>query len=257
MIALNTQEPESRDYREDGSLEIVGDPWYTLQGEGPFAGRPAVFVRLAGCNLQCPWCDTDYTTDRKRWGEKDLSEKIINDTLPDDKPSQYRKNLIVFTGGEPFRQNLEPLVSTLLWAKCEVQVETNGTMYPEHPFGFPFVTDAVTIVCSPKTPTINPKMERWIKAYKYVLDADHVADDGLPLHTLGNEVGVARPHSGFRGEVFVQPADPITSYDEETGRNDLKSYDAAYRRNVQAAVESCMKFGYRLSIQVHKVIGVK
>ena len=250
MIALNTQPVEHRDYRDDGSLEIVGDPWYTIQGEGPFVGRPAVFVRLAGCDLQCPECDTDYTTDRKRLGKDDLGLLTI-------KREWKPNNLIVLTGGEPFRQNIRPFVQDMLYFGREVQIETNGTIYPEVDPPFPFAAERLTIVCSPKTPTIHPKLERWIKAYKYILDADHVADDGLPLTTLGNTTGVARPYKGFDGEVFVQPCEPIV---QPSGLHEMELHEATesiHRRNMQACVESCMKHGYRLSLQIHKILNLK
>lgn len=252
MLSLNTQPTEKRDYRADGSLDIVGSPFYTIQGEGPFAGRPAVFVRLAGCNLQCPGCDTDYTTGRKRMGYIDLASEV--DVIMPSR-LRYSGGLVVVTGGEPFRQNLGPLVQNLLHQDYDVQIETNGTMMPEDIFSFPFGASNLTIVCSPKTPSLNPKLERWIKAYKYVLDAHHVADDGLPLTTLGNTCGVARPHSAFRGEVFVQPADPPMP--DKNPVFDEAVYNVKCKENMQAAVQSCLKHGYRLSLQLHKIVEVK
>ena len=62
-MAINIQPIEKRELSVDGSVQ-VHSIFYTLQGEGPFSGQPAVFVRLAGCNLQCPACDTDYTSRR-------------------------------------------------------------------------------------------------------------------------------------------------------------------------------------------------
>lgn len=249
MITLNKQPAEGRDAAPDGSLEIVGDPWFTIQGEGPFAGRVAVFVRTAGCNLCCPSCDTDYTSDRRRWTEEELTKKVVNEASPDG----WKNRLVVLTGGEPFRQNIGPFVESLLWCNYEVQIETNGTLHSIHPF--PFASPNLTIVCSPKTPGVNDDLKRWIKAYKYVLDADHVSPtDGLPTHTLGNEFGVARPHRGFAGEVYVQPAEPVVTR-EDTLTEGVRNQQ--YERNVKAAVESCMKFGYRLSLQLHKIIGVK
>lgn len=248
MTPLNVQQPETRNYQADGSLEIVGEPFYTIQGEGPFAGRPAVFVRLAGCDLQCPGCDTDYTTKRRRLSVSDL---IIECYASSD----HSTRLVVVTGGEPFRQNLGPFARELLHNEREVQIETNGTIYPDPPFDrdFPFAALGLTIVCSPKTPTVHPKLRRWVKALKYILDADYVSpEDGLPTTTLGNACGVARPWPDFAGEVFVQPADPRSPVD-------LDSYFGAseeFQLNVRAAVQSCMKFGYRYSHQVHKEIGV-
>ena len=68
---MNQQAPEKQQLRGDGLL-AVHSIFYTIQGEGPFAGETAVFVRLAGCNLQCPLCDTDYTSDRRMVGPMGL-----------------------------------------------------------------------------------------------------------------------------------------------------------------------------------------
>jgi 7-carboxy-7-deazaguanine synthase len=247
MIGLNQQKPESRAYYTDGSLDIVGEPWYTIQGEGPFAGRPAVFVRLAGCNLQCPACDTDYTSNRVNPGQ------LVVDCF--NASGEAPCNLFVITGGEPFRQNLGLLVCELLHRGAEVQIETNGTLLPDE--GFPLASNNLTIVCSPKSPLIHNGLKRWIKALKYVLDADNVADDGLPFTTLGNSMAVARPWPGFTGEVYVQPAYPSEEehlkYVQDPHRGELNPK----HRNEKAAVASCMKHGYRLSLQMHKIVGLK
>ena len=57
----NTQ-PAEKQVKSSGLILAINSIFYTIQGEGPFAGSPAVFVRLAGCNLQCPMCDTEYTS---------------------------------------------------------------------------------------------------------------------------------------------------------------------------------------------------
>ena len=81
------------------------------------------------------------------------------------------------TGGEPFRQNIEPLVGRLLEQDLRVQIETSGTLWvdlPEHP--------GLSIVCSPKTKNLHPDIIPRIAAFKYVLGADCVdPKDGLPL----------------------------------------------------------------------------
>jgi organic radical activating enzyme len=239
MITLNQQKPESKAYYSDGSLDVIGRPWYTIQGEGPFAGRPAVFCRLAGCNLQCPACDTDYTSNRKRLSDYDLVTACY-----DASPKKTAlADLFVITGGEPFRQNLGPFVRELLHYGCQVQIETNGTYFPDDEM-FPLAAGNLTIVCSPKTPQVNDRLKPWIKALKYVLDAEHVdPNDGLPLTTLGNEVGVCKPWPGFEGEVFLQPKDEGGHPDEN-------------KDHTQAVVQSCLKYGYRCSLQMHKILGV-
>lgn len=203
----------------------------TIQGEGPFVGTPAVFVRLAGCNLQCPACDTDYTSKRQMFKARDLVAEV-------QKISARPRQLVVITGGEPFRQSLRPFVDKLLEYDYRVQIETNGVLYQDLAYSF------ISVVCSPKTPRISPELEPYLCALKYVVRAGEIdPKDGLPLTTMGMTTPVARPGRTFRGEVFVQPLD-----EGHAGKN---------LENEQAAVESCMKFGYRLSIQTHKIIGLE
>ena len=69
---LNTQPIEKRHHKVDLEVHSI---FYTIQGEGPFCGTPAVFIRLAGCNLQCPSCDTNYTSKRRTM----TAEEIVNE----------------------------------------------------------------------------------------------------------------------------------------------------------------------------------
>ncbi len=93
----------------------IADIFYSIQGEGPAMGRPAHFIRLAGCNLRCEGCDTDHTTLR------DLSpEKILE---------EVNEERVVITGGEPTLQmkELSLLIDILYKAGKDVHMETNGT----------------------------------------------------------------------------------------------------------------------------------
>lgn len=239
-IIDNTQPPEKEDWRSDGSLDVVS-VWRTIQGEGPFAGTPAVFVRLAGCNLMCPRCDTDYTTSRQRVPVQMLARGV--EQHAEFNVSSKPTSLVVVTGGEPFRQNISPLVEYLIFRGFRVQVETNGTIGPDKQSMEPFFMGAIFIVCSPKTPKIHPDLLQYIHAYKYILRAGCVdSKDGLPTSALGMSQPPARPHRGFRNDVFVQPLD--------------EHVEANNKANLIACVNSCMKFGYRLSIQMHKEAGL-
>lgn len=232
LDVVNTQPPEKPDYREDGSLEVV-QVWHTLQGEGPLAGTPAVFVRLAGCSLLCDKCDTDYTSMRQRCSVSDLLSAL-------DEAGSDATRLIVLTGGEPFRQNIVPFVKQALALAWRVQIETNGTYYlPELPYDKGF--DYLSVVCSPKTVRIHPDLSPSIDAYKYVLDADHVdPHDGLPTLSLGR-ARPARPE--FKSQdIYVQPLD-----EGNAERN---------ARHAQACVTSCLRYGYRYSHQLHKHLGL-
>jgi len=98
----------------------VGEIFYSIQGESTHAGRPCVFVRLAGCNLDCSYCDTRYA----REGGEPLSRETIV-----ARAAGYRCRLIEITGGEPLLQEETPaLVAALLDRGLEVLVETNGSL---------------------------------------------------------------------------------------------------------------------------------
>lgn len=238
----NAQPIEKRVSGADGTLQ-VHSIFYTIQGEGPFCGVPAVFVRLAGCNLQCPRCDTDYTSNREPMGPGQVLFHV-NTLMRADK---WRRGLVVITGGEPFRQELTELLSVLTSNGYYVQVESNGTLAPSPIFWSiePHKREGAYLVISPKTGKINEAASRSACCIKYVGEADALAeDDGLPISALRHSANprLARPPAGWDRPVYLQPMD--------------SQNDDANSRNVAAVVESCMKHGYTLQLQVHKHIGV-
>ena len=111
----------------DGRPEI----FHTLQGEGTMAGTPAVFLRLAQCNLACTWCDTKYTWD---WKNYDYGKEVV-ELSPEDvetEVSQFGCSHLVVTGGEPMLQQeqMAGLVRSLKDRGFTFEVETNGTIAP-------------------------------------------------------------------------------------------------------------------------------
>ncbi len=217
----------------------VQEVFYTLQGEGPFAGQPAVFVRLAGCNLSCFWCDTEFESSTWR---PDLDELIA--AVEKVRPEFCQ--LIVLTGGEPFRQNIKPFIERALALTEEliVQIETNGTLYVELP-----ESERIHIVCSPKTTSLNQRLVPKISSYKYLIaDGQYDSLDGLPIESTqkaGVVARIARPQAGLQGQipqVFVMPIDATAA--------------AVSQANTQAAVKVALEFGYRLTLQTHKITGI-
>jgi 7-carboxy-7-deazaguanine synthase len=101
--------------------------FYSLQGEGFWTGLPAVFIRFAGCNLNCTWCDTDYTQRMQLTAPEILLEI-----------QQYPSAHIVLTGGEPTLQLTPDLIQRLHQAGKYLHLETNGTMEP--PPGLDWIT---------------------------------------------------------------------------------------------------------------------
>lgn len=214
--------------------------FYTIQGEGPFSGTPAVFIRLAGCNLQCPFCDTDYSSRTAI-----PPEEVVN-VVKGLRPS----GLVVITGGEPFRQNISLLLDRLVTLGYYVQIETNGSLEPrlDHDLLGMNLSDrhGVYLVVSPKTPKLHPLAHRLAHAYKYVLSADSVTEDGLPTVVLGHgHTPVARP------VVFPHESVPVYLSPMDSGDPLINEV------NVQAVVKSCLENGYTLQLQIHKLIGVE
>jgi organic radical activating enzyme len=134
-------------------------------------------------------------------------------------------------------------------AGFEVQVETNGSLWIND---FPVFNPLLTIVCSPKTPTINPNILKYADAFKYVVRAgDTDEETGLPTNVLGSGLRAAAPPTGVyengRGgrafEVYVQ------------GEEDIRS-EAQTSANIFHAVRIAMQFGYRVSLQMHKILGL-
>jgi organic radical activating enzyme len=96
----------------------VNEIFYSLQGEGFWTGTPMVFVRLSGCNLKCPFCDTDHT------GFRGMSADEI---VAEAKAAGGACGRVCVTGGEPGLQLDEALVNALHGAGYRIHVETNGT----------------------------------------------------------------------------------------------------------------------------------
>lgn len=207
--------------KSDGQSLEVQHIFPTLQGEGPFTGHPAVFVRLGGCNLACSFCDTEFESFRPM-ALADIMARVLE-------LSGGVRRLAVITGGEPMRQNIVPLCAALLAGGFTVQVETNGTLLQPVP-------REVHIVCSPKnaghgySPLRDDVLAR-AQALKFIVSHRD------PLYRDVPDVGQSR----FGTPVYVQPMD---------------EYDAAANAlNRAHAAQLAQEFGYILSLQTHKIVG--
>ncbi|MCP8304170.1 MAG: 7-carboxy-7-deazaguanine synthase QueE [archaeon] len=110
----------------------VSEIFYSIQGEGPNLGKPAVFLRMTFCNLECNWCDTKYTWD---WENYDQEKEVKDMELDEVKKEilKYGCKHLVLTGGEPMLQQDE-LILLLRFLKERgfyVEVESNGTIIPK------------------------------------------------------------------------------------------------------------------------------
>lgn len=228
MININTQVPVKQNLTHNGidTAYSIKEIFNTIQGEGPFAGVPATFIRMGGCNLKCTYCDEDYTTNLEQMFLSDISDRKM-------------EPLIVITGGEPFAQNITPLVNMLLNMDKTVQVETNGTLTcPAFPWA------EVTVVVSPKTGKLCSAIEANVLIYKYVIGVDDKdSSDGLPVNsTQGGITTPARPKNK-NVATYLMPRD-----DKDQIKNEA---------NMLTAAHLCMKFGKVLTIQMHKIVGLK
>ncbi len=256
---MNQQPISKRYFSRDGLLE-VHSIFYTIQGEGPFAGTPAVFVRLAGCNLQCPGCDTEYTPNHTPNTFCPLL--VLNEIQVAFNGRGGYRPLVVITGGEPFRQNILPLVQLLTSTGMYfVQVESNGTLPPGNDVTeLAFNQDTsyrkgVYVVVSPKTPKIHPFWERAACGFKYVLDHKSMACDGLPVEVLNNKVPtkVYRQKPPALRPIYLQPMDHGAGLLVRVGPNQLREENSL---SLEAVKQSCLRYGYILQLQIHKIIGV-
>jgi 7-carboxy-7-deazaguanine synthase (Cx14CxxC type) len=212
----------------------VKEIFYTLQGEGANAGRPAVFLRFSGCNLWtglerdrdkgpggcARWCDTDFVgTDGTGGGKFRTAGELLAAIQSHWPQHSHRKvsPFVVCTGGEPLLQLDEPLLAAFNAAGWSVSVETNGTVEP--PPGKLWLT-------------VSPKANAQLRV----------------LH--GNELKLIFPQAGAEPEryeglhfehFFLQPLDSPES-----------------ARNTEQALQYCLDHPqWRLSLQTHKILRIR
>ncbi|MDY7537301.1 7-carboxy-7-deazaguanine synthase [Undibacterium sp. RTI2.1] len=206
----------------------IKEIFYTLQGEGNHAGRPAVFCRFAGCNLWtgreedrataiCQFCDTDFVgTDGERGGKFKQAPELaatINNLWPQD----YAANkYVVFTGGEPLLQLDTELITAMHAVGFEIAIETNGTLP---------VPEGVDWIC------VSPKMGAELLVRK------------------GNELKVVIPQLGQNMQAYA--ALDFQHYF-------VQAMDGPQQaKNLKIAVEFCKQHPHwKLSLQTHKLLQI-
>jgi 7-carboxy-7-deazaguanine synthase len=201
------------------TIEIFASP----QGEGLRQGEPTLFVRLAGCNLRCVFCDTKTAW---RGGREWSVEAIVAEVerLRDEYPTTW----VCLTGGEPLAQNVRPLVKRLHGEGFRVQVETNG-IFPPDP-------DADWHSVSPKPPdfTFHPGFAKKAREVKLVVCRSLRLDD---VRTVRARFPATTP-------IILQP----------------ESNAAWSRAKAAALLEEAARAGLeglRLSLQLHRIYGFK
>ena len=207
---------------------VIKEIFYTLQGEGARAGRPAVFCRFAGCNLwsgreadrasaPCRYCDTDFVGTDGAMGGKYRDAPSLAMTINDLWPDTYvASKYVVFTGGEPLLQLDAALIAALHGKGFEIAIETNGTL--------PVPTGVDWVCVSPKA--------------------------GVPLVVKrGDELKVVVPQPDILlsdyaslefSHFYVQPLD-----------------NAALKDNTRYAIDCCLRNPrWKLSLQTHKFLQI-
>ncbi len=124
-------------YRYDDGLYHVTEIFDSIDGEGKRTGYMAIFVRLAGCNLRCNYCDTAYSLTLDDTEEALTQEELMR------RIHQFPWKRITLTGGEPMLHPLFPLCQTLAEEGYEVNIETNGAvpLFPQRPKGLFYTMD--------------------------------------------------------------------------------------------------------------------
>lgn len=219
----------------------VNEIFESIQGEGRFTGVPSVFLRLQGCPVGCPWCDTQHT-----WPV--ANEDIITVTQLREKNAEapthaymsvvgfldeyskrgYQARHIVITGGEPAMHDLLPLTTELLAQGWSVQIETSGT------FALLCHTD-VFVTVSPKINMpgkfpILPQVMARANEIKHAIAMQKHVDE---LQALLVECPVTDDTL-----IYLQPI-------------------SQQARATELAVATCIKHNWRLSLQTHKFIGIE
>jgi len=227
--------PIEKKLSHDGThLQIVkGSPFRTIQGEGPYIGRPAVFIRLHGCNLACTFCDTQFSDPKDPIVP--ISE-IIRRTRELFGPEEEK--LVVITGGEPFRQNILPLCRDLYaYPQVKIQIETAGSLWVDG------VDNYADIIVSPKTGSIHPKAFAKAKAFKYIIDSKQSFEDFVPITATqrgARPAVLAHPRTG--APVYLSPMDV---YDP-----------VGNAANAKLVGELALKYGCLAGTQLHKQLGL-
>lgn len=201
------------------TIEIFASP----QGEGLRQGEPTIFVRLAGCNLRCGFCDTKTAW---RGGREWSVEAIVAEA--ERLRGEYPTAWVCLTGGEPLAQNVRPLVKRLHAEGFLVQIESNGTFAPD--------PDADWLSVSPKPPgyAVHPASRKMAREVKLVVCRPLGLDD------------VRAVRAAF------PPTTPVILQPESNAGWSMKKAVRLLEAAGRAGIE-----GIRLSVQLHKIYGFR
>ena len=195
----------------------VNDIFYSLQGEGHNTGRAAVFIRFAGCNLRCGFCDTEFDNYHEM-----TDDEIITNIV------QYRSRFVVLTGGEPTLQVDEAFVELLHQHVFEVAMESNGTRPA------PRNLDWLTV-----SPKVDEKLETRKENCRQPDEIKIVFDENTDPAAIISHSSFLIPHL-----LYLQPCDTGDAERNAVIINKCIDYIKEHPE-------------WRLSLQTHKLIGFK
>ncbi len=225
---------------------LVNEIFETIQGEGAFTGTPSVFVRLQGCPVGCPWCDTQHTWETLPENQQSVGDILVKNY---DSPTYfstsaeqlihqlerqgYSAKHVVITGGEPCLFDLNELTSKLHLQGYSTQIETSGT-YTVNCHSDTWVTVSPKINMKAGMPVLKQAMNRANEIKHPIAMQKHIDElDELFAQTFEPE-----QLDNFTIPVYLQPI-------------------SQQKRATELAVETCIKRNWRLSVQLHKYIGVE
>lgn len=219
----------------------INEFFETIQGEGQFTGVASIFIRLQGCPVGCSWCDTKHTWDIKEQEETSLKQIALkseeseswasatpNDIIKMIDEHGFRAKHVVLTGGEPAMYDLVPLCNALHEKGYTTQIETSGTfdlLVPESTW----VTVSPKIGMAGGYDVLASCMARANEIKHPVARQKHIED-------LENLIASAPIQSD--APIYLQP---------------ISQKKAA----TELAIETCKAKNWRLSVQVHKYIGIE
>lgn len=205
---------------QDPQAYPIVETFHSIQGEGVWTGSNAFFIRLGGCDVGCPWCDTKHSWPQHRHPQRGIPE-LISEVLA------ARPHLVILTGGEPLLHNLDPLTQALREAGQRIHLETSGS----HPLLGQRGWDQFDWI------TLSPKPFK-------------VPDPGIYPHVHELKVVIAQPEdlAWAEHQATQVPAHTLKSLQPEW--SDPRQREIAITF-VLAHPE------WRLSLQTHKMLGVR
>ncbi|MEA3187458.1 MAG: 7-carboxy-7-deazaguanine synthase [Chthoniobacter sp.] len=220
---------------------LISEIFYSIQGEGELTGVPSVFVRTAGCNLRCTWCDTKYSSWSPEGDEMGLEEIV-------ERVARFPAKHCVLTGGEPMiARGLGELAARLRGLGKHITIETAGTIAPN---GIECDLASISPKLASSTPAAGEISPEWIERHETArvrpeILREWVARYPYQLKFVVSALGEVEEIEALVAEIAVPiPAFKILLMPEGTD-------SAALRARSAMLAEACKTRGYRYCARLH------